>query len=323
MSSPVHSANTALVESLTEVIGESSPTVSVAPVTLDSPGRSHPLSVRVSAPVSGNDLPILLFSHGNGWSLDGYGPLASFWAAHGFVVVQPTHLDSRRYGIDLDDPLFADIWRERHRDLTRSLDQFDAIERAVPGLAGRVDRDRVVAAGHSWGAQTVQLLLGARVFDSNGNAGRSYADPRVTAGALLAATGTGGSDLHPFAREHFPFMNPSFAELTTPTLVVAGDHDQSQLSARGPDWFTDAFVQSPGATDLLTLHGGEHSLGGIPNYDAAETTDENPERVAVVQHMTTAYLRDAVTSGTETWQRARSALAAIGSAVGTVDSKRL
>ncbi|WP_437584471.1 alpha/beta hydrolase family protein [Paramicrobacterium sp. CJ85] len=323
MPSPSHSANTALVNGLTEIIGEGSSVISVAPVTLDSPGRRHPLSVRVSAPVSGSDLPILLFSHGNGWSFDGYGPLASFWASHGFVVVQPTHLDSRRFSIGLDDPLFADIWRERHRDLTRSLDQLDTIERAVPGLAGRLDRSRIVAAGHSWGAQTVQLLLGARVLDSDGTSGRSYADPRVTAGALLAATGTGGSDLHPFAREHFPFMNPSFAELTTPTLVVAGDHDQSQLSARGPDWFTDAFVQSPGATDLLTLHGGEHSLGGIPNYDAAETTDENPERVAVVQHMTTAYLRDAVTSGTETWQRARSALAAIGSAVGTVDSKRL
>ena len=62
--------------------------------------------------------------------------------------------------------------------------------------------------------------------------------------------------------------------------VVAGDHDQSKMSSRGPDWFTDAYTHSPGATDLLTFYGAEHALGGIVGYEVAETTDENPERVA-------------------------------------------
>lgn len=88
-------------------------------------------------------------------------------------------------------------------------------------------------------------------------------DSRVSAGILLAATGLAGDDLHPFAQANFPFMRPSFAELTTPTLVVAGDHDQSKMSSRGPDWFTDAYTHSPGATDLLTFFGAEHGLGGI------------------------------------------------------------
>ncbi len=46
------------------------------------------------------------------------------------------------------------------------------------------------------------------------------------------------------------------------------------MSSRGPDWFTDAYSFSPGATDLLTLHDAEHALGGIPGYEVAETTDE-------------------------------------------------
>ena len=55
--------------------------------------------MRVSAPVTGSELPVILLSHGHGHSnnlssLNGYAPLASFWAAHGFVVIQPTHLDS-------------------------------------------------------------------------------------------------------------------------------------------------------------------------------------------------------------------------------------
>jgi hypothetical protein len=76
--------------------------------------------------------------------------------------------------------------------------------------------------------------------------------------------------------------------------VVAGDQDQSMLSSRGPDWFTDAYKHSPGATDLLTLYGAKHALGGIVGYEVAETTDEDPERVAVIQRMSTAYLRTAL-----------------------------
>ncbi|GAA3936417.1 alpha/beta hydrolase family protein [Microbacterium soli] len=298
-----------------------SPVVSVAPVQLSAPGRARPLEVRVSAPASGAALPVVLFSHGNGWHLDGYQPLVSRWAAHGFVVIQPTHLDSRRYGIGLDHPAFPTIWTERIADLRRTLDQLDVIEAAAPGLAGRIDRTRVAVAGHSWGAQTAQTLLGARVLDESGNPGADMSDDRVAAGILFSATGVAGDDLVPFAQQHFPFMRPSFAELTTPTLVVAGDRDQSQLSRRGPDWFTDAYHHSPGATDLLTLHGAEHSLGGIVGYEVAETTDESPERVAVIQDASTAYLRAALRGEEEAWQAATERIRRHSNAIARVDSR--
>lgn len=312
---------TSIVDTLDGIVGTGTPVVSVAPVELSAPGRPVPLEVRVSAPASGTSLPVVLFSHGNGWNLDGYAPLAAFWASRGFVVIQPTHLDSRRHGFGFDHPVFPTIWTERIADLTRVLDQLDTVEAAVPGLAGRVDRRRVAATGHSWGGQTAQTLLGARIVDEAGRLGEDRSDSRVTAGVLLAATGLGGDDLHPFAQENFPFMRPSFQELTTPTLVVAGDHDQSKMSSRGPDWFTDAYTHSPGATDLLTLHGAEHGLGGIVGYEVAETTDENPERVAVVQRMTTAYLRTALGVDEDGWPAARAAFSGGPHAVGHVDSK--
>src|SRR5690606_21809105 len=96
---------------------------------------------------------------------------------------------------------------------------------AVPGLAGRVALDRIAVAGHSWGAQSVGTLLGARVLDAGGVPGEDLSDSRVTAGVLLAAAGL-GDQLTPFAREQLPFMTPSFATMTRPVLVVAGDHDQ-------------------------------------------------------------------------------------------------
>jgi predicted dienelactone hydrolase len=302
-------------------IGTPTSVISVRPVVLPAPGRDEDLQVRVTAPTTGRDLPVVVFSHGFGSSMDGYAPLAEFWAAHGFVVLQPTHLDSRTLGLSPDDPRTPVIWRFRIEDLTRVLDELDVIEGSIPGLAGRLNPGRIAAAGHSWGATTASALLGARILDQEDKAGEDMSDPRVTAGVLLALAGTGGDDLTPFAAENFSFMNPSFAEMRTPALVAAGDHDQSLLSVRGPDWWTDAYTLSLGDKSLLTLFGAEHSMGGITGYSVTETTDENPERVALVQHVTTAYLHSTLGLRDDGWSQARTDLQDDPQASGRLESK--
>lgn len=294
--------------------------LSAKPVILPAPDRGEDLQVRVSAPATGSDLHVIVFSHGFGWSMNGYAPLADHWAANGFVVLQPTHLDSRTLAVPHEDPRFPRIWRIRVEDLVRTLDGLDVLEAAVPGLAGRVDHSRIAVAGHSWGAQTASTLLGARVLDSAGIPGEDMSDPRVKAGVLLALTGL-GDELTPFAAEHLPFMRPSFDHMNAPALVVAGDHDQSQLSTRGPDWFTDPYTHSPGRKTLLTLFGAEHSLGGIPGYEAAETTDENPARVALIQRLSTAFLRSALSPADTAWNTAATALAQEPEPLGKLQSK--
>ncbi|WP_308016505.1 alpha/beta hydrolase family protein [Jidongwangia harbinensis] len=284
------------------------PVISLRPVLLPAPGRGADLHVRVSAPATGGELPIIVFAHGFGASMDEYDPLVGYWAAHGFVVIQPTHLDSRTLGLAPDDPRQPEIWRIRIDDLKRVLDQLDLIEESVPGLAGRLDRSRIAAAGHSWGGQTASTLLGARVLGADGVPGEDLSDPRISAGVLLATAGTGGADLTPFAAEHFPFMSPSFAGMTTPALVVAGDKDQSALSVRGPDWFTDPYHLSPGPKSLLTLSGAEHSLGGINGYAVTSTTDESPERVDLIRRLATAYLRSVWYSTDRGWAAASAEL---------------
>lgn len=266
--------------------------VAVRPIAVAAPGRSVDLQVKVTAPLSGHDLPVIVFSHGNAWSLDGYGPLVDRWAAAGFIVVQPTHLDSRRNGIGWDDPRFAAIWRVRIADLHAVLDGLGAILLQAGDLATRVDRERIAVVGHSWGAQTAGAILGARVFDVDGVPGEDFSHPGVSAGALIAATGTGDT-LTPFAAEHLPFMRPDYSTMTTPALVVAGGKDRSQLSTRGPEWFTDAYHLSPSPKGLLTIAEGEHTLGGIAGEMVAETTDEDPARVALVADAVSAYLLDA------------------------------
>ncbi|MFF4729024.1 alpha/beta hydrolase family protein [Streptomyces mirabilis] len=308
--------------------GPPTPVLSVSPVVLPAPGRAVDLEVRVSAPVTGSDLPVILLSHGQGFSnhlssLNGYAPLANFWAAHGFVVIQPTHLSSRTLSLDPGTPGGPLHWRSRAEDMTRILDQLDVIEAAVPQLLGRLNHDKVAVAGHSMGGHTASLLLGARLTDPDDGTEVNLAEPRIKAGVLLAAPGRGGDAVTEFVAENYSFFSTmDFSKMTTPTLVVAGDKDAStHLTVRGPDWHADPYFLSPGPKSLLTLFDAEHGLGGVSGYDVAETTDENPERVAAVQRLTWAYLRTELHPGDSAWQAARDALTADPDPLGRVESK--
>jgi predicted dienelactone hydrolase len=309
-------------------VGAPTPVLSVSPVVLPAPGRAVDLQVRISAPMTGSELPIILLSHGQGpsnnlSSLNGYAPLANFWAAYGFVVIQPTHLSSKTLSLDPGDPEAPLYWRSRAEDMIRILDQLDVIEAAVPQLPGRLDRSKVAVAGHSMGGHTASLLLGARLTDPRDGTEVNLAEPRINAGVLLAAPGRGGDAVTEFVAENYPFfLTTDFAKMTTPALVVAGDKDTSpHLTVRGPDWHTDPYFLSPGPKSLLTLFGAEHGLGGVSGYDVAETTDENPERVAAVQRLTSAYLRNELRPGDSAWQAARDTLTASSDPLGRVESK--
>ncbi|MBP1853286.1 alpha/beta hydrolase family protein [Rhizobium halophytocola] len=300
---------------------------SFAPVALDIPGRPVTLTLRVTAPATGTGLPILLLSHGQGRSnhlssLNGYGPMAQFWASQGFVVLQPTHLSSKSLGLDPEGPGGPLFWRARVEDMSAILDRLDDVEAAVPGLAGRLDHGRIAVAGHSMGGHTAAMLLGATLVDPEDGRLVDLTDRRIRAGVLLAAPGNGGADLSTYAAQHYGFFSTvSFATMATPALVVASDDDVSpHLTVRGADWHADPWRLSPGPKSLFTMAGGGHCLGGISGYDTAETSDESPERVAVVQRMTLAWLKTQLGLADDAWQQAQAALAAIGG-LGTVQEK--
>jgi pimeloyl-ACP methyl ester carboxylesterase len=307
------------------------PVLSFTPVVLPIPGRPAELRLRVTAPTAGHTLPTILLSHGHGpsnyvSSLYGYAPLADFYAAHGFAVIQPTHLDSATLGLrGADDPEAPLYWRSRAQDMSRILDRLDEIEAAVPALAGRLDRDKVAVVGHSMGGHTASLLLGARLNDPESGTVVNLLEPRIKAGVLLAAPGRGGDALSPVATEHYPvFLTTDFSTMTTPALVVLGDSDDSRhLTVAGPAWHADPYLLSPGPKSMLTLFGAEHELGGVAGYDLAETTDEHPERVAFLQHLSCAYLRSALDPSHGAWPAALKALAADENPLGRVESKRV
>ncbi|MFE0368216.1 alpha/beta hydrolase family protein [Streptomyces tendae] len=300
----------------------STPIISVKPLVLPAPWRGEDLHVRISAPVTGANLPIVLFAHGFGSNLDGYAPLVDHWASHGFVVAQATHLDSKRFNVAADDPRKPHMWRYRVQDMKRILDELGTLVASVPGLAGRVDHSRIVAAGHSFGGQTAGILVGLRVTDPVTGVTEDLSDSRVMATIQLATAGEGGTNLSPLALEVAPWLrDQDFSHITAPGLVVAGDKDELPLSTTGPSWTSEPYTLSRGNKSLLTVYGGQHSLGGIPGYDAAETTDENPDRVALVQQVTLAYLRHVTGTNDTDWETARTVLAGDSHALGRLESK--
>lgn len=302
------------------------PAVTMGPVVLKHPGRAVDLSIKISAPATGSNLPIILMSHGQGRSnnlnsLRGYAPICDFWAAHGFVVVQPTHLSSRSLNIDQSLPGAPMFTNSRAEDLKYILDHLDEVEKSVSIIAGRLDKSRIAVAGHSAGGRTASSLLGMKSTDPDGTV-FSIGDPRVSAGLVIASPGAGGDSLSDFVRENMPhFRHPDFSTMTTPALVIVGDEDNNpRLTVRGAAWHTDPYHLSPSPKSMLTLFGAKHGLGGIAGYDAGETDDESVEKVAVLQRMTLAYLRSTLYPGDASWAEACAALAGLDS-IGKTESK--
>jgi predicted dienelactone hydrolase len=102
---------------------EAALTVAYTPIPLPMVGRP-PLELRLTAPATVGNIPIVLLSHGFGPSnyipsKDGYAPLAQFWAERGFAVTQPTHASSRVGGLPSEAPGAPFFWRERVEETRR------------------------------------------------------------------------------------------------------------------------------------------------------------------------------------------------------------
>ena len=109
--------------------------------------------------------------------------------------------------------------------------------------------------------------------------------------------------------------------MITPALVVNGDKDVNPQFTNRSDWRADAYTLSKGPKCMLTVFGAEHSLGGVSGYDAAETSDENPAAVALIQHLTWAYLRTALYPEDSAWATTQESLVNSPNPLGKVECK--
>jgi len=247
--------------------------------------------------------------------------MVDFFAAEGFVVIQPTHQNSKALGLPATLPEAPLFWSSRATDMKFILDHLDKIIARVPGLTGRVDNEKVAAIGHSMGGHTLAMLAGMEVTDPETgkilNAGESRLKARVLIGASGGPEGFNGA-----ARQMYPVLAAGdFNTMTLPALIVNGDKDVNLMFSDVDNWRADAYYQSPGPKDLLTVFGAEHIFGGISGYDARETSDEDPGRVAFVCQSILAYIRSTFDPTDSSWEQAKKSLNGIQGALGSIESK--
>lgn len=324
-----HAMNEATVKPDRAPLPAATPILSFSPVTLHMPGRADPnLQMRVVMPATGTNLPVILLSHGHGGSnfiasMRGYGPLADFYAAHGFVVILPTHQNSRTLGLDPNGPEGVLHWRSRPQDMRFILDHLDEIERAVPGLEGRIDHNRVGFVGHSLGGHTGAILAGARVTDPVKGDVVDLKESRIKAFVLFSPTGD-GKDAAEFAKTNYPALtNTDFSTLTAPSLVLTGDQDFNERFSDRKTWRGDAFRFSPkdNGAMLVTFNNCAHIFGGISGYDAKEANDENPQLVSDAQWVTWSYLMSQLYPENKAWSMVAAELERPDNSIGTLETK--
>ncbi|MBI5271621.1 MAG: acetylhydrolase [Burkholderiales bacterium] len=174
-------------------------------------------------------VPLVVFSHGIGGSRVGYSYLGRHLAALGWACLHVQHTGSDR-SLWLGNPLTL-VSRLQHAareeeavqrvlDLRFALDRLLAPEPAATplgALSERVDRDRLVVAGHSYGANTTLLSLGARV--ERPGVRHELADARWRAGIVLSAP--------PFYGERD--LAAILAPVKVPTLHVTSTEDVIQI----------------------------------------------------------------------------------------------
>jgi CubicO group peptidase (beta-lactamase class C family)/dienelactone hydrolase len=184
--------------------------------------HNEALNLHISYPLNVHgDLPLIVFSHGNFLTADAYQKLTDPWVSQGFVVVAPTHLDAggveagtsarQKYGSDW-------LTASRVLDMRASADSIANILAEVQDFKGSVITDKYIAAGHSYGALTAQILAGAKLElqgDANKTIPTTLVDERVAGVIAVSPPGTLPNVL----------SNKTWSDFTAPQLVITGTKD--------------------------------------------------------------------------------------------------
>jgi len=325
MKSRMKKSNVSLKKSLFRV-EDVNQVISVSPVVVPMEGRPVNLQMKISAPATGYELPVILLSHGHGRSnflssLHGYAPISDFFAAQGFVVIQPTHLNSKVLAlpVGLEGPTF---WKSRPKDMRFILDNLDEIISSVPCLSGRVDTSSVATIGHSLGGHTVAMLAGMEVTDPVTDEVVNFTEPRLKAWVVIGVPGS-PEGLNSKGNQIYgvPLKGTNYGTMKHPVLVVNGEKDKNTNFSDLDNWRADAYHHSPGPKSLLTVFNAEHLFGGISGYDALETSDENPDRVSFLCMSILSYLRTTFDPKDNSWEDLKIELNDVPGAKGRIDCK--
>lgn len=193
-------------------------------------GRDIPVFVFPAA----EERAVVVFSHGLGAEPRAYQELLERWAAAGFTVLAPLHVDSLRHPGGGRVPGFRAL-TTRIADLAATRARVKSDHAARP----------LIVAGHSFGS-LLSVIQGGAV-----TAVGPHGDPDVAAIVAISSAG----DLEGLV------TSQTYASLAAPLLVFTGDADTVETYA--PDWraHRSPFDRSPpGDRMLVIFEGGGHNL---------------------------------------------------------------
>lgn len=189
---------------------------------------SSGLEMRVHVPDTAppeKGFPVLLFSHGLGALPNSSKYLETYFASHGYVVIQPRHRGSDWLAVLHRHLLKVFSQKELLFRIDEIRAVLDAIEENEFELA--LDAERIALAGHSFGALTAQVLAGIGI-DYEG-VYRNFSDPRIRAFIGLSPFG----DAFP---NHFLGLHADdYHKLDRPVLFASGENDDLYTLGRGAE----------------------------------------------------------------------------------------
>ncbi len=234
-------------------------------------------------------IPLVVFSHGIGGSRDGYKYLGRNFAANGYASLHLQHVGSDRQ-LWTGNP-FSLLSRltgaaqdseaiDRVADMRFALDQLLASQ-----VGANIDASFIVAAGHSYGANTSMLAAGA-VVERDGKL-IALRDPRIRAAILVSAP--------PFYGAGDP--RAILGKIDIPTLHITATEDEIPIPGYNSGVADRlAIYQATGYSSalhasktLVVFKGGSHSIftdrmgtGGI---------ELNPKVKAATRDLALAFLK--------------------------------
>ncbi|HEY0902228.1 MAG TPA: hypothetical protein VGD95_08900 [Micavibrio sp.] len=236
-------------------------------------GRKVPYKIYYPAEID-HQVPVIIWSHGLGGSRDGAGFISRFLASHGYVLVHVQHhgTDSSLWEGKPGHPW--DVIRNssygpaeilaRYQDIPFVLDQLPIFAAENPAIGAVMDLKNLGMSGHSFGANTTQIMAGQRF----GPAGalQSLKEPRFKAGILYSPV--------PSFNSESP-RSEIYGDIAIPLFHMTGTDDVSPIEGFGYERRLEVSAHSGGPEQaVLILQGGDHMV-----YNGSRgQLGENPQR---------------------------------------------
>ena len=225
-------------------------------------------------------LPVILWSHGLGGSVDGAAFLSRYIASYGYVIVHVQHhgtdsslwegKDGHPWDIIRDTVIPRSATLDRYRDIPFVLDELPNWMGQNPEVGTLADLSNIGMSGHSFGALTTQVMAGMLFPDADGKL-LSFKDDRLTAGILYS----------PGSVEHLGDLDLQqvYSTIDLPLFHMTGTDDGSPISDLGYEIRLSVYEHTTLAEKhLLVIKDGDHmvfngsrgKLGQNPNREKHE-----------------------------------------------------